>query len=242
MNSLENIHTTIHHQKAKANNSQSKAKELLTNCSSLPLPYHQHPSLVVSSNLRDPRINSSSQSVNGMKEKSFSCDMLISSFSSTDPNNKASHISSLDLYPELIPHVCLENQNLGSQHPQMIPSLFSTFVSCQEGNDDMRSAVSEPWGQCSDNSKASHLHPIYHKLEPDSCKHISCKVNPLEYCRNEHSLKTCDQKSKKSVGVSSVFNYKQYFTRRKRKQKEERKGTSTNRSSVIHLPKTSTIR
>lgn len=181
--------------------------------------------------LEHPSTNSSPPPVYEITEKTFS----------NGKAGKISHVSNTEPHPETISHEVLKNQNARSWHPQIIPSAFSSYRSCQVVNNKVLIGASQPWEQCNSNSKVSHFHPTYPSLEPESYKHISCNINSSEYGRAEHSLKTSDPESKNSVNISNILNYKQHFARRKNMKKEERKATVADRKTMIHL-KTTNVR
>ncbi|XP_050716612.1 NADPH oxidase 4-like isoform X2 [Eriocheir sinensis] len=127
------------------------------------------------------------------------------------------------------------------EHPNSSPQSACrvTDKSLSYGLSSSNLSSAEPWEQCSSNSKASHIHPIYHSLEPDSYKHISHSIKSLEYSRSEQS---CDPESNNGVNISSTLNYEPHFTRRKSKRREEREGTAADRKTVIHLLRPSNVR
>lgn len=231
MNSVRNHHTPAHCKKKNVSNPLSHSSQSLPNGLSLPSPYHQHPPAPFTSIPKHP--NSSSQT-----DKSLSYGLPSSNLSFSNPDDNVSHISSLDFHSQPTPHV-VESHSEGSWHPQVIPSPFSGYTRCQVVNDSVVGDASEPWEQCSSNSKASHIHPIYHSLEPDSYKHISHGIKSLECSKGEQS---CGPESNNGVNISSTLNYKPHFTRRKSERREEREGTATDRKTVIHLVRPSNVR
>lgn len=238
MSRVRNLHTPTHC-KTESTSSHNYSSQSLHNGLSLPSPYHQHPPAPFTSITEHPSKTSSLQSVCGVTDKSLSYGQSSSNLSHSNPEGKVSHVSSLDFHPQSSSHVMLESHCVGSWHPQVIPSPVSGYPSCQVVNNSVVSDASEPWEQCSNNSKASHINPIYHSLEPNLYKHISHSIKSLEYSKGEQS---CDPESCNGVNISSTLNCKPHFARRKSKRREEKEGTTADWKTTVHLLRPSNVR